>query len=439
MFRRAVAFAIFALFSVGVYVSAPKSHSPSQCDVPSYFGICDPYVPGTIIALKGKQPIRVIQTWHDGPAERAGVCPGDKIVAVNGVLASENTSNRMLREIVSASPTSVRLTILRGKQTLEFQVPRARESTLARLSHQRFMLIPEFNGIEALVPLGETRREFAQYVAFVKRMEGADGFTRIEGLRVPKGTPPAQVEKLKPFLSHGPTPERLAGFVPPSAGKYSLGLGFIALKDPTEVFIHTVLPYSPANRTGLFPGDRLLEVNDHDVSKMSFDDLKTALLKPDEAREVNLKVEQSGEERSLKMRNEKYSTITENDFEVPLGGHFPTGSPDYYLFGFQVLYAATPRGAVVSEVDWPSPAFDVGLRVGDSILSVGGKPIAEISRDDMTRVLTPKSAAPITIEMSRLGKAKVIHMTPATYRTILASMGRKWTSDGPMPEGCVAD
>lgn len=258
----------------------------SHCDGPEDFGICDPYVLGTIISLKQKQPIRVIRAWHDGLAEQAGVCPDDKIVAVNGVHAAESTSNRMLRGIVSAQPTSVHLTVLRGKQKLEFQAPRVRESTLARLSHQRFMLNPKFNGIGAMVPLGETRDEFSQYVAFIKRMEG---------LRVPVGTPPEQVEKLKPFLSHAPTPERLAGYVRASAGKISLGVGFIALKDPAEVFIETILPHSPANRAGLLPGNEHLEVNGHNISKVTFDDLKKALLEPDEAREVRLQVVQRGE------------------------------------------------------------------------------------------------------------------------------------------------
>ena len=44
----------------------------SHCDGPEDFGICDPYVLGTIISLKQKQPIRVIRAWHDGLAEQAG-------------------------------------------------------------------------------------------------------------------------------------------------------------------------------------------------------------------------------------------------------------------------------------------------------------------------------------------------------------------------------
>jgi C-terminal processing protease CtpA/Prc len=90
-------------------------------------------------------------------------------------------------------------------------------------------------------------------------------------------------------------------------------------------------------------------------------------------------------------------------------------------------------------VEWPSPAFDAGLRVGDEVLFFGGKSIAEISRDKMIGLLMPKSAGPVTIEFFHLGKRKTVRLTPATYRSVLASMGRKWTADGPVPDDCVAD
>jgi C-terminal processing protease CtpA/Prc len=437
MIHRAVTFGVFALLTFNFNALARKSDTKSQCEMPEYFGICDPYVPGTIISLHDKQPIPVKRTWHDGPAERAGVCPGDKILAVNGVLASQSTSNRMLREIVSDTPQPILLTILRGDKQMEFRMRRVRESTLARLSHQKFMQDPQFSGVEAMVPLNESRKEFSQYIAFMKRLEEVNGYTRIEGLQVPEGTPPAQVEELQKFLSFAPLPERVVGFVPVSDGKYSLGVSFVVVQDPPEVLVEAVIPHSPANRAGLFPGDILLKVDDSDASAMSLENLQSALLKPDQVREVNLEVNQNGEDRSFRMRTEEFSQIMKDDFAVPVGGDFPSETPDYYFLGFEVLYTGNLREAVISEVDWPSPAFDAGLRVGDSILAFGGKPIAVISRDKMEELLTPHNATSITLELSRLGKTKSLRVTPTTYRMALGSIGRKWTPAGPAPDSCV--
>ena len=128
MNRRPFLVAAVVLISCALEVHAKEARKGSHCDAPRYFGVCDPYVPGTIAAFPEKQPIVVVDTWHDGPAERAGVCPGDKIVAVNGVPAAENSMDRMLHEIVSAKPSRVLLRIKRGDQTLDFQVRRVREN-----------------------------------------------------------------------------------------------------------------------------------------------------------------------------------------------------------------------------------------------------------------------------------------------------------------------
>jgi S1-C subfamily serine protease len=66
-------------------LGASKPQGAATCDAPEYFGVCDPYVPGTIIEPSDKKPILVATTWPGGPADKAGICAGDKIVAVNGV------------------------------------------------------------------------------------------------------------------------------------------------------------------------------------------------------------------------------------------------------------------------------------------------------------------------------------------------------------------
>src|SRR5579864_2367197 len=78
------------LFVLALTLCLPDSTIASAtaqqaCLAPSYLGICNPYVQGTLISVNEKNAISVIGTWHNGPAEKAGVCPGDQIVAVNGL------------------------------------------------------------------------------------------------------------------------------------------------------------------------------------------------------------------------------------------------------------------------------------------------------------------------------------------------------------------
>ena len=118
------------------------STDPQECDAPSISGICDPFVPGTII---GRSPdgktINVHNTWPDGPAEKAGICPGDQIVAINGIPVPGHNIQQMLKEIVSPTSSPITLKVKRGGQDMEFQFDRVRESTLALLSHEKYMLL----------------------------------------------------------------------------------------------------------------------------------------------------------------------------------------------------------------------------------------------------------------------------------------------------------
>jgi C-terminal processing protease CtpA/Prc len=417
---------------------AKEARKDSHCDAPEYFGVCDPYVPGTIINFPEKQSILVIDTWHDGPAERAGVCPGDKIVAVNGVPAAENTTDRMLHEIVSAKPSRVVLRIKRGNQTLEFQVRRVRESTLAELSHQQYMSDPIIGRAAVLVPKSQTRAEFARYIDFHKKLEEREGFTRIEGLDVPVGTPPGQVKRIQQFSLGGPDHSREAGWVGPTAGQYSFGFTALVLKDPGEVLIDGIFPESPALRAGLLPGDRVLEINGRET--VASGNVKALILEPDQERTISLKVDRGGEQKIFELRSELLGKIVAADltWELPHPSGHPRFDPNSYVLCIRVVYSPEPRETMISRVEWPSPAFDAGLHVGDSIVAVNGKPLSAISREDLGELLVPRGSAALTLDISRLGKKKTLTVKPATYRDAEQAIGRKPTKSGFVPQGCPA-
>jgi C-terminal processing protease CtpA/Prc len=417
---------------------AKDARKNSQCDAPNYFGICDSYVPGTIAGFPEKQPISVIDTWHNGPAERAGVCPGDKIVAVNGVVAVQNTMDGMLHEIVSAKPSRVVLRIKRGDQTLEFHVRRVRESTLAGLSHQKFLNDPSLGRAAVTVPKSEKRTEFTRYVDFFKMLEEREGITRIEGQDVPVGTPPEQAKRIRQLSSGSPDNPREADWVGPTSGKYSFGFTALVLKDPSDVLVERVFPQSPALRAGLLPGDRVLEVNGRDV--FASGSVKASFLEPDEERSISLKVDRGGEQKIFELRSELEGKTVAADltWELPHPSGRPRFDPNTYFLGIRVLYSPEPREAMISRVEWPSPASAAGLHVGDSILAINGKPTSAISQEDLGKFLVPQGPAPLKLEISRLGKKKTLTVKPATHRDAEEAIGRKPTKSGFVPQGCPA-
>jgi hypothetical protein len=194
--HRLVCAAMLFLVSIGGAPRLPRQPAAQTCDAIQVLRMCDPYVPGTIIAIPGKQPITVISTWPRGPAEKAGMCAGDRILAVNGVLASDNTRDRMLKEIASDSPSPVRLKIARGTEIREIGVDRVRESTLANLSQQKYARVEGLFVPIMSVPLDETADEIEQIQRFQERIDKRYGFKAIESVSVPAGTPRDQVEKV---------------------------------------------------------------------------------------------------------------------------------------------------------------------------------------------------------------------------------------------------
>jgi C-terminal processing protease CtpA/Prc len=115
---------------------------------------------------------------------------------------------------------------------------------------------------------------------------------------------------------------------------------------------------------------------------------------------------------------------------------------DSYFLGVEALYNPDPSEAMVSGVYWPSPAFDAGLHVGDSILTINGKAIASMSGEEVAKLLGAEGTLPTTFQVSRLGRKKTFTVKPATYRSAEAAIGRKWNkfSGGqqyrPVPKGC---
>ncbi len=423
------------------YGAQQVSTSRQDCEAPLYFGICDPYVPGTVI---GRSPdmkaINVIATWPDGPAEKAGICPADQIIAVNGIPVPGHTWEQMLKEIVSPSPSPIVLKVMRGKQEMDFRFDRARESTLAQLSHQKFMRRRVlFDGFQStLVPADETREEVEDLARFYDGVNRRVGFKFVDGTDVPEGTPEEQFRKLQATRFGGPEHERWVGWTRLALGEnsYTLGFNAVLLKNPEEVLVNLVVPNSPAQRAGLFPGDQILDAGGHPVSGLNEKQLSELILKPDEQREVILKLRRGPSTVSLKIETQRIKEIFDASPYQRLGDYADQTKAETRIVGFHLLYAENPREAMVDQIDYPSPAFDLGLHVGDRILAVNAVPIEQITRQQLGEMLQPKGDSELRLEVLRLGKKLVFQIKPVTYGRAEAKIGRKITKKGLVPEHC---
>ncbi len=428
-----LAIAILAVLALG---RVAKGSEGEDCHAPEYFGICDPFVPGTVIRVTDYEPFIVISPWPDSPAERAGICPDDEIVAINGVSAIENTVQRMLRELVSELPMSVVLQVRRGEREMELSVPRVRESTLAYLSRQKFLR-------NRLVPLEQTLEGLHQLEEFVRRELAQSGLKEVGTVLCPMDTPEDRAMEFSKFLREIVFTPRLPGgpaklreLTTPMARDpdgYAPGFRALMLKKPDEVRVYGVLPDSPAHRAGLWVGDEVLEINAHPIPASS-EELENLLFEPNKFRSVSIKVRRNSSVRTL-----KFNTQIAQEFAHPERAKIlPEGTPskqDHFL-GLHLRYSHKLQEAVVERVAYPSPAFEEGVHVGDLILAMNGVPIDQLEPQRIEALLRPSSAPKSTLRVLRAGHKLSFQLIPIKRGEALATIGWKWTKHGPTPEHC---
>ncbi len=417
-------------------IAAPKGKAANYCIAPSYFGICDPYVPGTIGNPISKKGFIVYTTWPGGPAEKAGICAGDIIVGFNGISASTLDSDQILRQMVSSSPSPVTLTVQRGKEKKQVRLDRAKETTLISLSKQKYTMFRGFNSGLVMVPEDERQDEIKALEAYEKRLARHYGYKVVEGIYpVPKATRKKSIRELRELRSErGRSKIALGGQL--GGFKYSTGADFMVLKDPAQMLITIVEPNSPAYHAGLLPGDQVLEINSDALSGLGPSQLRTLLKKLEAPRLITLKVKHGNSAKNVKVMPEDSKTVVQSDPTWPLPNYSTRPPSIAYFVGAQVLFDATDGRAMVSHVDYPSSAFDAGLRPGDLVLSINGTPIRQLNSAQIRSLLLPTDRTPIKLHVQRLGKELSFKITPETHAEEQAKIGRKMTKHGPAAEGC---
>jgi hypothetical protein len=260
-----LALCCFLLLIVPNVTLAQNFETAKDCPYEA-FGICDPFVPGTIISPEGY----VYDVWSFGPAEKAGICPGDKIVQVN-----EKPFN--LKDFVGTTDSIIQLRVKRKNEEFDRKVGLVRESELRILSGIKELHVE--SGIRKV-----TIYQYPEELPSIRlAMPGSDFkfWSMLSGIReVPIYQDP---EELPPILLAMPGSDSKSWSLLKktiegnSKDYYFTGLRLIRLDDTKNVFIENIDSPSPAYDERLQVGDLVLSISGKDTKGMTSEEIAKVL------------------------------------------------------------------------------------------------------------------------------------------------------------------
>ncbi|MBM3428066.1 MAG: S41 family peptidase [Bacteroidetes bacterium] len=111
-----------------------------------------------------KDTLRVVKTMKDGPAEKAGLLTGDKVIKVdNKALTEKELANDQVQKLIKGKAgTSVTLSILRGKESKEIKIKRG--SIPLKSVTAEFVIAPQVGYVKVESFGQNTFNEFEQAV-----------------------------------------------------------------------------------------------------------------------------------------------------------------------------------------------------------------------------------------------------------------------------------
>jgi len=159
-----------------------------------------------------------------------------------------------------------------------------------------------------------------------------------------------------------------------------------------------ILPGSPAQKAGIRAGDRILALGvagQEPTPIQAFDDLMYAVTLENAGTEFTVEVERPDAAEPIR------KTFRVTSFR-PEGSIGP-------MFGINV-----PQDTVIAKMLTTSPAYQAGLEVGDRILAVGGKPVAQLYQ--AVEALEQAPAGPIVLTIEREGREQDLRIDPAELK-----------------------
>ncbi len=158
--------------------------------------------------------------------------------------------------------------------------------------------------------------------------------------------------------------------------------------------IEAVLPGSPADIAGLKAGDRIIRVNDRDVSTST--ELHEAVVKS------------GGKPLTIDVRRRDVVKTYVVTPTVAEGVPTQDGTPAYRL-------GIEERAPVVTGILPGSPAAEAGFAEGDRVSAIGGEPIHTWSQ--MTTIVREHPGQPLDFQVLRQGRSVALTVVPSTEKT----------------------
>lgn len=186
----------------------------------------------------------------------------------------------------------------------------------------------------------------------------------------------------------------------------------IGLIEPHGVEVTNVDEASPAGRAGLKRGDILLTYRG--VRVEGIEHFARLVRETPVGREVELGLSRDGNERTIQVKIGERSRNMVNASGECEGCRLVTldmprpritfqsrvlGAELEALEGQLAAFFGAPKGVLVRSVNRQSRAESAGFKAGDVILSVGGKPVAQVH--DISRALASANRGSVSVEVLR--------------------------------------
>lgn len=157
-----------------------------------------------------------------------------------------------------------------------------------------------------------------------------------------------------------------------------------------------VIPGLSADKAGLKPGDRIVSINGAAVK--SFEDIMTYVMLSDAGTAFDVVVDRPEEGKSEPVRMNFPGIKSEASGMAPLLGIMPTMDP------------------IVVEIVPGSPAEQAGLKAGDRVLQIAGRPITRYWQIDAQAVKAAKAGGPVPVVVERDGQRLELPIDPAAVK-----------------------